>query len=524
MNILKKIGQFYYHLIINFGSLRLKWYKSKEEKMRFSEFTSSLFLSVISKFYHYLKINVDLLKLKLHKPHDEELIKSESYNDKWRISELIPPFFLAIIGGFFAGLSAPIDPTPSGPMLYRVQNTGYRREDSLFNPNKTSSFPLATFNGMMEIDLVNLDGQIPVKRPQMKHIDIFNQDFLIYLMKNGEEIYLAQELIDGKLTSIVSVTQDPDNPKKYVFSEIQGSYVCQTPDGHWVSVYNGQVISGPIEKDMSQIIDTTKQSEPVTIPYCIEPNNSKSTATFYKYTTNDGYEILLKDQLSNDWKLKVEYQFFNFQVEAIGSDIYQGKDGHNIYKGVTIIKETKETMEPHEEEQIEQVNQSNKYFCCSSPPSPPKRYQIFISLIFKNLADERQAVLQAIFELNFIPFGIELSPASDDVSWQLITNAIDSSDYYVLIIADFYGSLDEKWIGYIEKEYDYAVKTKKPIIPFLYKNPDNLPCEKSKTNDKTWEMLKSFSNNVEKNHHCIFWESADDLKVKMILQLKDIQQ
>ena len=63
-----------------------------------------------------------------------------------------------------------------------------------------------------------------------------------------------------------------------------------------------------------------------------------------------------------------------------------------------------------------------------------KRYQIFISSTFRDLIDERQAVLKAVLELDHMPAGMELFPASDDSAWELIKDIIDGSDYYVLIV------------------------------------------------------------------------------------------
>jgi len=148
-----------------------------------------------------------------------------------------------------------------------------------------------------------------------------------------------------------------------------------------------------------------------------------------------------------------------------------------------------------------------------------KRYQIFISSTFRDLIDERQAVLKAVLELNHMPAGMELFPAADESAWQLIKDVIDGSDYYVLIIAGRYGSLDEAGIGYTEKEYDYAVQTKKSVIPFLHLNPDNLPREKTETNDSAWNKLKTFRAKVEKKHTCVYWNSSEELKARVIVGL-----
>jgi hypothetical protein len=118
-----------------------------------------------------------------------------------------------------------------------------------------------------------------------------------------------------------------------------------------------------------------------------------------------------------------------------------------------------------------------------------------------------------------MPAGMELFPAADDTAWQLIKDVIDGSDYYVLIVGGRYGSLDETGLGYTEKEYDYAVSSKKPIIPLLHENPDNLPRGKTETEQVTWEKLKAFRSRIEKYHTCVYWKNAEDLKAKVIIGL-----
>jgi hypothetical protein len=148
-----------------------------------------------------------------------------------------------------------------------------------------------------------------------------------------------------------------------------------------------------------------------------------------------------------------------------------------------------------------------------------KRYQVFVSSTFTDLNEERQAVLRAILELDHMPAGMELFPASDDDAWQLIRDVIDGSDYYVLIVGGRYGSLDETGIGFTEKEYDYALASKKPVIALLHKNPDNLPRDKTETDKDTWQKLSSFRSKVEKKHSCVYWTSPEELKSKVIVSL-----
>ena len=90
-----------------------------------------------------------------------------------------------------------------------------------------------------------------------------------------------------------------------------------------------------------------------------------------------------------------------------------------------------------------------------------KRFQVFVSSTFTDLVDERRAVIQALLELNCIPAGMELFPASSDEQWTVIQRVIDDCDYYLVIVAGRYGSIDAGGINYTEKEYDYAVASGK---------------------------------------------------------------
>jgi hypothetical protein len=146
-----------------------------------------------------------------------------------------------------------------------------------------------------------------------------------------------------------------------------------------------------------------------------------------------------------------------------------------------------------------------------------KRYQVFISSTFSDLKDERQSVLRAILELDHMPAGMELFPAADDSAWQLIKDVIDASDYYVVIVGGRYGSLDEKGIGYTEKEYDYALETGKPVLPLLHEKPGSLAREKTETDAAAWKKLTQFREKVEKRHTCVYWKTAEELKAKVII-------
>lgn len=156
-----------------------------------------------------------------------------------------------------------------------------------------------------------------------------------------------------------------------------------------------------------------------------------------------------------------------------------------------------------------------------------KKYQVFVSSTRDDLVDERKSVSQALLESNCIPAGMELFPASNRTSWEIIKNAIDDSDYYLLIIAGRYGTLfkdengDYSKCSYIEKEFDYALEIKKPIIAFLYEDIDNLPSKKVERSDKGKKRLEAFREKVKNSKRQVsFWNSTGDLvsKIKTAIQ------
>lgn len=150
------------------------------------------------------------------------------------------------------------------------------------------------------------------------------------------------------------------------------------------------------------------------------------------------------------------------------------------------------------------------------------KHQVFVSSTYKDLVEERQNVIHALLELDCIPSGMELFPATDEDAWSLIQEVIDSCDYYILIIGGKYGSVGPKGISYTEMEYDYAVETEKPIICFLHSQPDELSASKIEKKEEISEKLETFKAKV-KSRHCKFYTSPEDLGGKVsrsLIQLR----
>ncbi|HHR5846965.1 TPA: DUF4062 domain-containing protein [Providencia alcalifaciens] len=148
-----------------------------------------------------------------------------------------------------------------------------------------------------------------------------------------------------------------------------------------------------------------------------------------------------------------------------------------------------------------------------------KRYQVFVSSTYADLKEERQNVIQALMEMDCIPAGMELFPASDEEQWEFIKKIIDDCDYYLLIIGGRYGSLSADGISYTEKEFDYAVEKGLKVVALVHGEPNNIPFEKSETNPELREKLISFRQKVTTDRLVKFWTQASELPGLVALSL-----
>lgn len=139
-----------------------------------------------------------------------------------------------------------------------------------------------------------------------------------------------------------------------------------------------------------------------------------------------------------------------------------------------------------------------------------KIYQVFVSSTYTDLQEERKEVMQALLELDCMPAGMELFPASNDDQWSLIKRVIDTCDYYILIIGGRYGSINTDGKSYTQMEFEYALEKGKPIISFLPKSPELIPAGKCDNDPEKQAMLKQFKELVQKKM-VKYWENPEQL-------------
>ncbi|MCL2876824.1 MAG: DUF4062 domain-containing protein [Betaproteobacteria bacterium] len=150
-----------------------------------------------------------------------------------------------------------------------------------------------------------------------------------------------------------------------------------------------------------------------------------------------------------------------------------------------------------------------------------KKYTVFISSTYECLKEERAIVIETILELSHIPVGMEAFTASSDDKWNLIKKAIDDSDYIILIIGHRYGTITDDGIGWVEKEYDYAISRKIPVLVFIKdENSPSTPNQRE-TSTKHINLLKAFKKKVNPKN-IPFWKDRNDLARKVSTSLSNI--
>ena len=140
-----------------------------------------------------------------------------------------------------------------------------------------------------------------------------------------------------------------------------------------------------------------------------------------------------------------------------------------------------------------------------------KKYQVFISSTYTDLKEERGKIFQTLMELDCIPAGMELFPATDEEQFEFIKRIIDDCDYYLLIIGGRYGSVTKEGISFTEKEYDYAISKGLKVVAALHKDPEKIPLDKSEKDSEPRAQLARFREKASTGRLVKFWSSSEEL-------------
>jgi len=136
---------------------------------------------------------------------------------------------------------------------------------------------------------------------------------------------------------------------------------------------------------------------------------------------------------------------------------------------------------------------------------------VFVSSTFSDLEDERADVIRTLLNMDCIPAGMELFPASDEEQFEYIKRVIDDCDYYLLIIGGRYGSISPSGLSYTELEYQYAVERGIKVVALIHSKPDQISMGKSETDSSMKEKLDAFRREVSTSRLVKYWEKREEL-------------
>ncbi len=148
-----------------------------------------------------------------------------------------------------------------------------------------------------------------------------------------------------------------------------------------------------------------------------------------------------------------------------------------------------------------------------------KVYQVFVSSTYSDLKDERRHVSETLAKAGYIPAGMELFPATDQQQLEFIKRIVERCDYYVVIVGGRYGSLADDKISFTEKEYDYAIQKKIPILAFLHARPDKIEAGKTDQDMEQARKLAAFRDKLSRGRIVDFWEAPHDLCTKVVIAI-----
>lgn len=152
-----------------------------------------------------------------------------------------------------------------------------------------------------------------------------------------------------------------------------------------------------------------------------------------------------------------------------------------------------------------------------------KKYQIFISSTYEDLKMAREKVQDAVLAMYHFPVGMELFGAADEEQWEIIRETIDSSDYYVLIIAQRYGSIisdgPDAGMSYTEREFTYAKEKGIPILVFLINDDVAVPPAYVDKEPEKVEKLEKFKAEAKTGRTVVWWSNEDELATKVTASL-----
>lgn len=139
--------------------------------------------------------------------------------------------------------------------------------------------------------------------------------------------------------------------------------------------------------------------------------------------------------------------------------------------------------------------------------------KVFVSAPSEDLEDTRRAIVNALNLEDIVTFSMESLIASDNPPWDKLKKEIEKVDYLLLVVGEKYGTVDEKGIGYTEKEFDFAENHNIPILAFL----------KKFKGEESEVKLDTFRKKIcdDKKRTVSFWNKKEDIITLVLRSIRE---
>lgn len=114
---------------------------------------------------------------------------------------------------------------------------------------------------------------------------------------------------------------------------------------------------------------------------------------------------------------------------------------------------------------------------------------------------------------------MEQFPAGNMSQMEYVKKMLENCDYYILILAGRYGSEDTDGIGFTEKEYDYAISQKIPVMSFVIRDINVLTLSQCEQNKRQQNKLLAFRNKVCNGRLVKFYSNVGELKSHVVISI-----
>jgi hypothetical protein len=116
---------------------------------------------------------------------------------------------------------------------------------------------------------------------------------------------------------------------------------------------------------------------------------------------------------------------------------------------------------------------------------------------------------------------MELFEAGNEDQWSYIRNRINEVDYYLVIVAERYGSVGPDGLSYTEMEYRYAVENNVPVAALLLDSAQRRQWPSAKVDYENRDKLEAFRQLCQQKM-VSYWSDVGTLTTKCQLALNGL--